>query len=410
MIALTPPMQLATSIAIGSLLLIILAFLPFAPGVDAIHDNTTTLNCATELLLLATGTGLATLAVLTLTAPIVYRPSFAVIVVGWFAIWAMVTAIWSPNPILTVGKGLELSLIVIAASLVVRLSNTVVPRGVTTNLTKAFLLAIVCLLVANLLVRKTLIPVEIDSNVLISATTGIVESRPRATFAYASPLLIGDILALTIICLISSNIHLVIKFVVCSLAAWGVWMTDSRTALITIPLVLILMAINRIRNSRARLAIGLMTGLSLILLVLAIHWQQANNLESAAAKDIYTLNGRIDLWQDVIPLIQDNWLVGIGFYASRYVLVQSDRLWAGHTHNSFLEVTFSTGMIGMIICAIFIGYVVWTIWRTRDGLLLGTFVYCMIIGNTNPLIFCPVLQMFVLLVALINASTHPNSN
>jgi O-antigen ligase len=126
-------------------------------------------------------------------------------------------------------------------------------------------------------------------------------------------------------------------------------------------------------------------------------------LDPNTEKDIDTLSGRTELWWDVVLLVQKHWCIGVGFYASRYFLLNTWD-WAGHTHNSFLEVALSTGVVGLVICTLFVGHVARAIWRTRDGLLLGTAAYCMIIGNINPLIFYPGLQMFVLMVALIGSS------
>ena len=130
-------------------------------------------------------------------------------------------------------------------------------------------------------------------------------------------------------------------------------------------------------------------------------------MDPKTEQDIYTLNGRIQLWWDVVLLVQENWCIGVGFYASRYVLMNTWP-WAGQTHNSFLEVALGTGVVGLVICTLFVGHVALAIWRTRDGLLLGTATYCMITGITNPTIFYPGLQMFVLMVALIGSSPrHP---
>ena len=152
----------------------------------------------------------------------------------------------------------------------------------------------------------------------------------------------------------------------------------------------------------------LMIFLSLALLALAAEGGGRGTrvaMDPKTEKDIYTVNGRTELWQDVVLQIQDNWCIGIGFYGSRYVLMNIWP-WAGHTHNSFLEVALGTGVVGLVICTLFVGHVARAIWRTRDGLLLGTATYCMIIGNTNPIIFYPCLQMFVLMVVLIGSSSQ----
>ena len=79
-------------------------------------------------------------------------------------------------------------------------------------------------------------------------------------------------------------------------------------------------------------------------------------MDPKTEKDIYTLNGRTELWWDVVLLVQENWCIGVGFYGSRYVLMNTWP-WAGHTHNSFLEVALGTGVVGLVICTLFVGHV-----------------------------------------------------
>ena len=111
----------------------------------------TTLNGAIELALIGAGIALAALNVPdpAVTAAYLLRLP-AVMICGGFAMWAMLTTAWSPNPILTAGKSLELGLIVVAAALVVRLSvgarwASRPSSSVATPLATAFVLVILFL-------------------------------------------------------------------------------------------------------------------------------------------------------------------------------------------------------------------------------------------------------------------------
>ena len=399
------------SMIICSLFALILAFIPLFPAVNAIDGERTTLNGAIELALIGAGIALAALNVPDPAVTAAYLRLPAVTIGGGFAMWAMLTTAWSPNPILTAGKSLELGLIIVAAALVVRLSvgarwASRPSSSVAIPLATAFVLVILFLIAVNVLIWKTPLPFETGEDVLAYGEVDAAATRPRLFFAYAHPLLIGDLFALMIICIISSDAPRAVKAVSCPLALLGIWMTDSRTSLVVTPLILTLMAINRLKKRETRLImILLIIFLLLALLALAAGGGGGTGaaMDPKTEKDIYTLDGRTELWWDVVLLVQENWCTGVGFYASRYFLMNTWP-WAGHTHNSFLEVALGTGVVGLVICTLFVGHVVRAIWRTRDGLLLGTAAYCMIVGNTNPIMFYPGLHMFVLMVALIGSS------
>ena len=270
----------------------------------------------------------------------------------------------------------------------------------------AFVLVILFLIAVNVLVWKTPLPFDTGKDVVAHGMVDAAARRPRAIFAHAHPLVIGDLFSLMIICIMSSDAPRAVKAVSCPLALLGIWMTDSRTSLVVTPLILTLMAINRLKKRNIRLIIILLI-IFLLLTLLALAAGGGGGTGAAmdpeAEEDIYTLDGRTELWWDVVLLIQENWCIGVGFYGSRYVLMNT-WFWAGETHNSFLEVALGTGVVGLVICTLFVGHVARAIWRTRDGLLLGTATYCMIAGNLNAMILYPCLPMFVLMVALIGSS------
>ena len=122
LIGVRPPARTNIIMIICSFFLI-LAFIPLVPGVNAIGGGGTTLNGAIELALIGAGTALAALNVPAPAVTAAYLRLPAVMIGGGFAMWAMLTTAWSPNPILTAGKSLELGLIIVAAALVVRLST-----------------------------------------------------------------------------------------------------------------------------------------------------------------------------------------------------------------------------------------------------------------------------------------------
>ena len=390
---------------IAASILTVLAFIPFVPAVDVMAGGGTTLNGAIELILIGSGIGLMILSNSPIKTNEVYLTP-AVTLSGEFTVWAMLTAIWSYNPILTAAKSLELGLIIVAAVLLVRLARNV-PRGsynISNYLVVAFGLAILCLIIANILIWRTPIPFRTDGNVAVAEDESNL-LRPRAVCAYAPPFQVAEICSLGLICMLTSNSPRIIKLVTYPLFITGIWLSDCRVALATTILVTILMLINQLKISRAQLLTIFAICLSVAIAAITICLSKTT-LDSDAERDIYSLDGRTEMWSGVILLIEQHWHTGVGFYGSRYLLVK-DWPWAGQAHNSILEVALATGIIGMLFYILFISHVVRMIWRTRSTLLLGMFVYCILAGITGLSILHPCIPMFVLMVALIDSEHAP---
>ena len=222
---------------------------------------------------------------------------------------------------------------------------------------------------------------------------------------YSSVGIVSDISAIALISIISSNFPFLFKIATGFLATLGIWVSDGRTSLAVISLVIISIIISK---NKSRL-IRLLVVISLII-VLAFVGDYAINdhistCDIATYNEFSTLDGRLPLWSYVVSLIWDNLHTGVGFYASRYFLSRQFE-WAGQTHNSFLEIGLGTGIIGLIICALFILSLMWAIWRTNDTLLLGIAIYCIGVGIVGPVIFYPCFPMFTLIVALVKASSY----
>jgi O-antigen ligase len=63
-----------------------------------------------------------------------------------------------------------------------------------------------------------------------------------------------------------------------------------------------------------------------------------------------SLTGRTRLWDVVWPAIVEHPVVGHGYRASRFLSAEVEGAFteAGHTHNSFLEVLYNNGLVGLL--------------------------------------------------------------
>ena len=69
---------------------------------------------------------------------------------------------------------------------------------------------------------------------------------------------------------------------------------------------------------------------------------------------VTTLTGRTDLWSTALPAIEQTPILGHGYMASKFFALRSAGAppvpWdAGHMHNGFLEVLYNNGLVGLVV-------------------------------------------------------------
>lgn len=87
-------------------------------------------------------------------------------------------------------------------------------------------------------------------------------------------------------------------------------------------------------------------------LVAAQHQIMQYALRGAKVEGITSLNGRIPLWGDAIELLSDanRWFVGFGYGSARVILPKVVE-WAGTAHSSWVELLLSIGIVGPLLLA-----------------------------------------------------------
>jgi O-antigen ligase len=63
------------------------------------------------------------------------------------------------------------------------------------------------------------------------------------------------------------------------------------------------------------------------------------------AERVLTLNGRLELWSDLGPVIATTPVLGHGFQASRAVVLEAAP-WAAYAHNALLQAVLDLGVVG----------------------------------------------------------------
>ena len=350
------------------------------------------------------GAAIIVIARITPTFSNMYTRSPSAIISGSFVIWAMLTILWSSSPLLTLEKSLQFGLFILAAALV---ANSLCDHhDIATILAISFIIFIAILIGINILTWHKPFPM-VPSGVLPDEPAAVAEAtdRVRLILARMHPVGVGHLLALAAICTALSRMPIIAKLACCPLMILGIWMADVRTALIALLLVIALLGIRRAPPTM-RLLIGSVSSVAILLAVAAYFDDELNTTITyiTTDRDISTFDGRTDVWAHVTHLIQDRWISGVGFYASRNYIMNYIDWGATHSHNSFLEVALCTGIIGTVIFLIFVGYTILAVWRinTNDDLLLGIIIYDIFLGSLESVIFSPTLPMFILMIVMIH--------
>jgi hypothetical protein len=83
-------------------------------------------------------------------------------------------------------------------------------------------------------------------------------------------------------------------------------------------------------------------------------------LRGGTTGNLMSLSGRIPLWTDALHLLGDGprWFIGFG-YGSARVLLPALASWAGTAHNSWLELLLAIGILGPLLLATDVVFILW---------------------------------------------------
>jgi O-antigen ligase len=332
----------------------------------------------------------------------------AFLLISLFTFWGILSSIWSFNPLLTIAKSAELWCISLAGLMFVTLAwrSRLGSGKLETLLGLSMALVVGGLLVANIFYWGKLLPNTGDTSLPLELLGHeVVSDRPRLILAYQHELLTADLLALAVICLLACNLNKVLKAVLIPCLLALLWLTDARGPTAGLLVAMTALAVLKLRRNDVRVIVLMLAMSIAVAAVLVFHDRLPAAVSSLMTDDVSTLNSRTELWAASVKYVLARPILGAGYFASRYLLVR-EFPWAGHAHNSFLEVLITTGLVGLLILLAFVFYVIKKGIKTRSPLLLGVTVYCLIQGMMNPLIFNPGLAMFVLTIAVFAAGSE----
>ncbi len=319
-------------------------------------------------------------------------PSF--IFLSMLSLWAIISAAWSQNPILTAGRGLELLLIGIITS---TLADQTAKKKVSFPLILlvSLLLIIGFLMLVNVVTRQSILPMALYNGRLRLV---LAMNHPNATATFFASL----VLIATYLLLFKRKVNLVIlSFFLVLVGLFLVVRTDSRTTLLATLLAIGLMILFRTGPKPFFFVVLVTISLVLITALFTLStgaFDHQINSFFARHPDYLTINGRTQLWEEGFRHMQGINLVGSGYFNTRFLFIeQYEQAWGFHSHNSFLEIFFSLGFIGTILAFLYYFYSLITmknIWRFP--LPLVYLFYITLESMMEIRIFFPYLTMFIL--------------
>ena len=374
------------------------AFLPVFEGYDPLREGITSRR-AYEIGLMGLGTALlASYVAFRATPSLRYAKSEIHVLVG-FALLAFASSLWSLSPVLTMVKAGQLIVIAFGAALLVPLSrrHPRVLRDLPYLIALSVLGLVSVYLGVNYLVWGTAVPyVEIENGPV------------RLLLGYAHPLVSGNLAVLGVIGLLASNRGIPAKALLAAPLIGVLLATNARASMVGLLVALACMSllnpdpVGR-RRLVAALAIAYASYLTLTLAGVSMAALAESFEKYSRWESIQGLSGRVELWSYTLGRILDRPMLGVGYEAGRYVLLQYAP-WAATAHNSFLDIAVGTGILGLLLLFLFSIELLRTIRWTRDALLMGVAAQTYVYGMTSMALFVPSFGMLVLILSITRAA------
>ncbi len=374
------------------------AFLPVFRGSDPLSGGFT-IRRAYELGLLGLATAVVGLVALVRGLP---RPGFAgppIQVLIGFALFGALSALWSADPVLTMAKAGQLLLLAGGAVLLASLAQS--SRQLLDDIPHLVALSALLLIAAYLVVNQVVWGSALPYGDLRDGPT-------RLQLGQAHPLVAGNMAALGAVGLLTSNRGIATKTLLSVPFLAVLWLTSARGPLAGLLAAVVFLALLSPNRATRRHLFAVLAGIGVGLPLFAFIRGDLAALAAEMGRQlrwdtVQGLNGRFELWSFAFEQVRARPLLGIGYEASRYVLLRY-AAWAGVAHNSFLDVALGTGAVGSVFALAFLALLVGNLIRFRDPLLLGLSVYTAVYAMTNPVLFVPGSAMSLLTLAIARAA------
>lgn len=189
--------------------------------------------------------------------------------------------------------------------------------------------------------------------------------------------------------------------------------TMSRTAVLAVIAALVMLMFDKLYGRRGVLIlVGAVTlGLGSLSITMLTTTESVSDSAVAAVtksnnvEELTSLTGRTDIWAEAISLILERPLTGYGLDSAASVMSEK----SVGTHNLFLNVVFSTGVITGIFMLLLLGATLYLAFASRNPLFRGIATFVLISGLVDDTLFasfpCPITFLWI---AMLLSMTPPD--
>jgi O-antigen ligase len=245
---------------------------------------------------------------------------------------------------------------------------------------------------------------------LLSGFDGVSERDDGRFFGLVGqPSQASQLAAITLMLIVFCRLSLVLKFLMILVSCCILYYSGGRTVFLAMLISLILYKFISIHQMKA-VSIGLIFfGVSLpFIMVISLYLLESNIdamfflSRSGDERELYTLSGRVPLWEAIILALPDNIFFGIGFGGSRDelpMLYQSEGGWfTDSAHNAYLHILFEAGVVGLIFL---IGVLFYVIRTTVDKSIMALLIFLLIVGCMSSSFLGPGVSILTLLFIVL---------
>lgn len=190
-------------------------------------------------------------------------------------------------------------------------------------------------------------------------------------------------------------------------------LSNSRTSLLA--LILSILTAGVVRLNPARMAIFFIFICSVIMFfaVIDLDWLFSMLARSGDSSEITSGTGRTEIWKTTLRLIAEKPFLGWGYASSIFVLPAQDIIPGynvPHTHNAFLQVLFSGGIVGLVLfISVLLTKFIFA-FRFRDPLNVSFLTFLLIDGMAEPIAFYGPATTTTLVLAAVLSFKYKETN
>lgn len=236
-----------------------------------------------------------------------------------------------------------------------------------------------------------LLIISVIQNLMLNIGTNITNYNGRIIATLGNPNFLGAYLVITLPFILFSNIKLYLKIILSGLIFIGIFLSESRSALIAFFVLVLIYIFNKVEIKgiyKVLIAIALISTLFIVI----------NNFSIFERTSIW--DNRSIIWQNGIDAIPTSPFIGIGQENFETIFPKNLNFYVDNAHNIFIEIALSSGAIGLILFIL----ILYKGFKRSEMKYKSFLISFLIIGFFNPLFISGIILFWIVLGLANNKS------